>query len=270
LKGRSAPIVLEVGVSGFSRLYKKLFPHIRFVMVDRPVAAGGAGGSYGFDECSAERFYNIDLNTHPLDPTWGNPPLGTFDYVIFAEVLEHLTVSPVQLFQELLDLLKPNGYLYLTTPNFFSLYHLQQFMQGENPQCIFPRRGENKHAGHHFREYGMTELVHFMEDIGGKIVKTEYSDCWEDEHSRQVIADHPEWRRELVIVARRADATAHTDSSPKPSESSMVPLPTVDFQLLGEKAFGGVIAKISEIITELCMNPFPLDEIAEIIADLAA
>jgi SAM-dependent methyltransferase len=241
MQGRLAPLVLEVGVSGFSRLYKKLFPHIRFVMLDRPVESGGAATSYGFDECGAERYYNLDLNKHGLNPAWGDPQLGTFDYVIFCEVLEHLNVNPAQLIAELLGLLKSNGYLYLTTPNFFSLYHLQQIARGENPQYTFPRRGEDKNAGHHFREYGLPELVRFTEDAGGKIVKAEFSDCWEDEHSKQVIAHHHEWRRCLRIVASRREAPVEIEYSPKSFVTSA--LSAGDFELLG-----GLFCNVQELL----------------------
>lgn len=209
LQGHERPAVLEVGVSGFTRLYKQLFPHISLVTLDRPVELNGASRHYALGECRADRHYNLDLNRQSLTPTWGDPPLGTFDYVVFCEVLEHLVINPVQVLEELISLLKPAGYLYLTTPNFFSSYHLQQIARGDNPQPIPPRRGEDAAASHHFREYGMKELVDFIGAAGGRVVKRTYSDCWDDVYTKQGLRDHPQLRSNLLLVAQRAGATGN-------------------------------------------------------------
>jgi len=211
-----APRVVEIGLSGFTRLYKRFFPHIRFVTIDRPVELYGTDASFGLDHCHAENHYNIDLNRESLSPTWGAPPLGAFDYVVFCEILEHLIVDPVQLLEELLSILSPNGYLYLTTPNFFSLHHLQQIARRENPQQVFPRRGEDKYASHHFREYSMPELLSFVEEAGGQVVKAYYSDCWHDECTKRALENYPELRSNLVIVASRTgEKVKKTEYSPE-------------------------------------------------------
>src|SRR3972149_2897004 len=131
----TAPRVLEVGCSGFSRLYKQLFPRLALTIVDRPVELNGAGAEFCLDVCHAERSCHIDLNVDVLSPAWGTPPLGEFDYVICTEVIEHLIVNPVEFLGSLLSLLKPPGYLYLTTPNLFSHHHLLQIARRENPQA---------------------------------------------------------------------------------------------------------------------------------------
>jgi len=41
---------------------------------------------------------------------------GTYDIILFTEILEHLTYNPVIVMKRLYDMLKPNGYLILTTP----------------------------------------------------------------------------------------------------------------------------------------------------------
>lgn len=41
-----------------------------------------------------ERHYEIDLERQPLSATSGGPESRRFDLVLFAEVLEHLTVNP--------------------------------------------------------------------------------------------------------------------------------------------------------------------------------
>jgi SAM-dependent methyltransferase len=199
--GRESPRVCEIGVSAFTRFYTQLLPQIDLVTVDRSLDLFGVEAPFAIEECGASQHYNIDLNRESIHPDWGTPPLGTFDYVVFCEVLEHLRVNPVQLFEELLSLLKPDGLLYLTTPNFFSYYHLRQIAHWENPQDIFHRRGEDKHAACHYREFSMAELIQFTGEAGGKIIKAYHSDVWEDETLRKALAQTPEMYSNLVIVA---------------------------------------------------------------------
>lgn len=214
LQDKRSATVLEVGVSGFLPLYKQKFPHITLITIDRPVEINGADASFCMPIGKAERHYNIDLNQQALCKDSGSPPLGTFDYVICTEVIEHLVVNPVQLISELLGLLNEDGYLYLTTPNFFSFHRLLKITQGENPLPLFPRRGENKDCGHHFREYAMNELLGFTKKAGGHIVAAYYSDCWDDETlKREVLSKYPELSANLVLVATSQKPNRVTDTS---------------------------------------------------------
>jgi 2-polyprenyl-3-methyl-5-hydroxy-6-metoxy-1,4-benzoquinol methylase len=142
---------------------------------------GGAGADYYVAQWKAERYYNVDLNTHSLSTEWGTPPLGLFDYVVCAEVLEHLIVNPVEFISSLLSLLEPEGYLYLTTPNFFSHGHLGQIERREHLMAVYPKQGENNDHHQHFREYSLKELVEFTKEAGGTVINADYSDCWDDE-----------------------------------------------------------------------------------------
>ncbi len=230
LQSKPAPHVLEIGVSAFTKLYKILFPHLQLVTVDRPVVLYGSDTTFTQGECGAERHYNLDLNREQIGPQQGEPSLGLFDYVIFSEVLEHLLVNPVQLFGELLSLLAPNGLLYLTTPNFFSLYHLGQLAEWENPQAVFPRRGEDRHAGFHFREYTMQELIVFFEQAGGEIVKAHFSDCWDVSSLREQLDRTPQFRSDLMVVVcqRGAEIARSRDTAQlwpfaKPKDPASVP-----------------------------------------------
>jgi SAM-dependent methyltransferase len=211
IDGKESPRVCEVGVSAFTRFYTKLLPQIELVTVDRSLDLFGVESPFAIEECGASHHYNIDLNRESLHPDWGTPSIGIFDYVVFCEVLEHLRVSPVQIFEELLSLLKPDGLLYLTTPNFFSYHHLKQIARWENPQDIFHRRDEDKHAACHYREYSMAELIQFVGEAGGKVVKAYHSNVWEDETLRKALAQTPEMFSNLVVVAALPEANVPTE-----------------------------------------------------------
>jgi 2-polyprenyl-3-methyl-5-hydroxy-6-metoxy-1,4-benzoquinol methylase len=164
---------------------------------------GGIGADYCVIQWKAERHYNVDLSTTSLSQEWGTPPLGLFDYVICAEVLEHLIVNPVEFISSLLGLLEPDGYLYLTTPNFFSHGHLGQIERREHPMAFYPKREENKDCHHHFREYTLKELIESTNEAGGMVITAGYSDCWDDEEiKKRLLRDHPDQSSNLIIMAQ--------------------------------------------------------------------
>lgn len=206
--GIGSPRVAEIGVSALTRMYKPLFPHIELVTIDRPTELFGVDSSFGIDECSATHHYGIDLNRESIHPQWGTPSVGQFDFVAFCEILEHLVINPVQICEELLSLLKPNGFLYLTTPNFFSKLNLERIHNRENPQAVMPRRGEDDDSGYHFREYALYELVDAIQRAGGKVVKAAYSDVWHDDLTKQLLQTTPHLRSNLLIVATPKNSEA--------------------------------------------------------------
>ena len=141
LAGRAAPRVLDIGTSEFLPLYKRILPQMELITIDRPTDQHGFDPRYALERGGALRHYSVDLNQVRLMSAYGTAPLGVFDYILCTEVLEHLLVNPVEILEDLIGLLKPGGYLYLTTPNFFSHRPTQVLARRENPQAIFHRRG---------------------------------------------------------------------------------------------------------------------------------
>src|SRR5262249_9554145 len=58
--------------------------------------------------------FNVEMDEFPY-------PDGTFDVVLFAEMIEHLAVNPVWALSEIHRVLKPGGHLIVTTPNALSI-----------------------------------------------------------------------------------------------------------------------------------------------------
>lgn len=192
--------LLEVGVSENTALYRRLFPAVHLTTLDRPVASMGTDDIWNLQYAKADRHYNADLNVEAIGPGWGDPPLGTFDWITCTEVIEHLVLHPVDLLQPLVSLLAPGGRLYLTTPNFFRRESLERMARRENPQAVYPRRGGNWDAHHHFREFAMAELHGFVAEAGGRVAESYYSRCWDGE-APDLPADQ---RANLVLVVQRA------------------------------------------------------------------
>lgn len=99
------------------------------------------------------------------------PPFAreSFDFLIFAEVLEHLKLSPIPVLEQLAPLLRPGGRFILTTPNVARLSHLEALAAGENFLEPFPELALSEDATdfiEHVREYSMREVVEAVEAAG--------------------------------------------------------------------------------------------------------
>lgn len=77
--------------------------------------------------------------------------------VLFNEVMEHLQVSPTWVFRYLRELMLPDGFLIVQTPNAVSLGHRVRMCLGRNPFVEFAL--ESEAGAHHFREYTKRELI---------------------------------------------------------------------------------------------------------------
>jgi len=158
--------VLDVGNTQNLAWYKAFLPGIELVAADRP-----GGPEYA----DSDHRIRLDLNTGDLSPLNATAP---YDLIVFTEVLEHLSVSPVLLLRQLVALLATDGVLYLTTPNFFRVENLAKIRRRQNPLPMYPADNTDRH--HHTREYAMAELLAVMTEAGGRIRCWYFSDCWDD------------------------------------------------------------------------------------------
>lgn len=90
-------------------------------------------------------------------------PDDFFDWVVFCEVLEHMTNDPLRSLKELKRVLKPGGRLILTTPNAARIENMMAFIEGRN--IYDPYSGYGPY-GRHNREYTRHELHLLMEHCG--------------------------------------------------------------------------------------------------------
>jgi SAM-dependent methyltransferase len=88
---------------------------------------------------------------------------GTFDVVLFCEMLEHLLMDPVAALRQMHRVLKPGGVLVLTTPNATRLENVLAMVSGAN--IYDPYSGYGPY-GRHNREYIRHEL-HRLLDFAG-------------------------------------------------------------------------------------------------------
>lgn len=113
---------------------------------------------------------NVNIEAQPM-PFAEN----TFDVVLLCEVLEHFTNDPLRVLLEIKRVLKPDGYLILTTPNVSRLENVARMISGLN--IYDPYSGYGPY-GRHNREYTTQELTTLLSYVGFEIETLFTSDVY--------------------------------------------------------------------------------------------
>ena len=128
--------------------------------------------------------YNVHPSLGYIKDIWKNGlPYADdyFDAVIFSEVIEHLNMNPLPVLQEINRILKPDGILYITTPNQVNLFNRITFILGGSIRNSIStsvtqiEQSQNAICGIHWREYTLKELVEILEITGFSIKKYSFS-----------------------------------------------------------------------------------------------
>lgn len=94
---------------------------------------------------------------------------AAFDVVLFTEALEHITFNPVRFWRRVAELLQPDGFIYLTTPNAYEFRNLRKVVKrlvtgrgiGLRPGAIL------RHVtyGHHWKLYCAREIREYFAEL---------------------------------------------------------------------------------------------------------
>jgi len=141
---------------------------------------------YGEYHRLSYRQFNIERQPFP----YGNE---TFDGIVFCEVLEHLTADPMVALIEMHRVLKPSGWLVVTTPNAAWYENIARLWQARN---IYPPYSAHGPYGRHNREYTLPELQSLLEWLGFDIERIESRDL----HPGHTLS----WRSRLVRMLKPA------------------------------------------------------------------
>lgn len=146
--------LLDVGASRLTSLIRERF--------GIPVDTLG----FGEDRAAPEgRHFAFDLNLAQSPQTWRRD-LPQYDFIVLAEVLEHLYTAPELVLGFLETLLTADGLLVLQTPNAASLPKRIKLLLGRNPYERI--RLDARNPGH-FREYTRRELHGLARDLGFQV-----------------------------------------------------------------------------------------------------
>lgn len=96
---------------------------------------------------------------------------GNRDLLLLVEVLEHLLVNPFPLVAAMGRLLRPGGYLILTTPNQVRFHNRVGLLRGRSFREVgaFPQDGSPIHG--HVQEYTLEEVSGFLTAAGLHMVQ---------------------------------------------------------------------------------------------------
>ncbi len=131
-------------------------------------------------EVEVSSFFNLEKDAAPY-------PDATFDGVVLMEVLEHFTVDPMYAMSELNRILKPDGFLLLTTPNLASWVSLHGLINYETPYIygLF----EAQHCpDRHNREYTVHEVGKLAAAAGFRVDRLEAITVY---HAHDVVGPIP-------------------------------------------------------------------------------
>ena len=135
-----------------------------------------------------------------------------FDVVFLLEVIEHLPMPPYVIFEKLQRFLKPNGILFLTTPNLFRLRNVIRMILGREflDRFMLPEPGRG--LGHQL-EYSAGHISWHLERSGMSIISLHHDELGHVGHSpgarlaRRLLSPltiREKWRDGLVVSARKA------------------------------------------------------------------
>lgn len=122
----------------------------------------------------------------------------SFDVILLAEVLEHITFNPVGLWNELYRLLAPGGRIVVTTPNYYGISrrHLREFRHwiGRGTGISVDEILSTPTYGHHWKEYSRYEVEQYF-----KMLSPDFRIC-----RSLYVEDYLPWPQPKRILARQA------------------------------------------------------------------
>lgn len=131
---------------------------------------------YGEHHRFSYRVFNIEKDVFPYAD-------ASFDVVLFCEIIEHLVSAPVVVLEQIHRVLKPGGFLVLTTPNVARRENVCRLLEGENIYDPYSRYGI---YGRHNREYTTKELRELLTNVGFQVEQI----CTRDVHPNSALCEN--------------------------------------------------------------------------------
>lgn len=138
--------------------------------------------------------FNVEIDSFPYET-------GSFDCVIFCEILEHLILNPDFTLSEIKRVLRAEGFLILSTPNAARLGNFIKLLKGQN---IYDGYSSHGIYGRHNREYTFDEVEALLRRHGFETVRSEVRNIYPHPlRSRLLQSLRPKvWHEHLFFLSR--------------------------------------------------------------------
>jgi predicted SAM-dependent methyltransferase len=130
--------------------------------------------------------------------------------VILTEVFEHLHIDLIKSAREMRRVLRPGGYLYLTTPNGFGLRRLLKVLRQRRFQHVYEQWASIEAQGFcgHVTEYTPREMEEFFSKCGFGEVRVETKNVYRKRGFETIAwsmltAPFRRMRETIVLTARK-------------------------------------------------------------------
>lgn len=150
--------VLDVGRSELTARLATFYQDVHTLGLDPHIDDGGHRETR---DLKGIPHITFDLLNAATVADW--PDCGSFDLIVFSEVIEHLHVAPAYVLAFLGSLLSPRGVLICTTPNATGIVKRIRLLSGRNPYEQL--RLYSRNPGH-IREYTKEELIGIAAAVG--------------------------------------------------------------------------------------------------------
>ena len=143
--------------------------------------------------------FNVEQDSFPYEA-------DTFDCVIFCEILEHLLLNPDFALDEIHRILKPSGYVIVTTPNAARLSNLIQLARGKN---IYANYSPHGIYGRHNREYTFQEVIELLKRHSFEIEKSHARNIYPHPFKTRILQKlRPQiWYEHIFVLGRKVVST---------------------------------------------------------------
>jgi SAM-dependent methyltransferase len=139
--------------------------------------------------------FNVEVDAFPYAE-------GSFDAVVFSEILEHLLLSADRTLAEIHRVLRPCGHVLVSTPNVARLGNAIRLLKGLNINDGYSPYGV---YGRHNREYTMPEVVDALERNGFEIAERRVQNIYPHPlRTRLLQSLRPRvWYEHLFVLGRK-------------------------------------------------------------------
>jgi len=206
----SAARVLDIGRSELTAYLSTFYQDIHTLGFDPQADDGGHRET---KDLKAIPHITFDLLDASSVASW--PECGTFDLIVFSEVIEHLHVAPAFVLVFLRSLLSSSGVLVCTTPNAVEVTKRIRLLSGRNPYeelRLYPGNPG------HVREYTQDELVKIAASVGLDCNSHSFNDWIRGKKGgiraaiRRILSTYPPFRQFQMFVFARSENLRESNS----------------------------------------------------------